>query len=705
MLPSLRQALASTSWRLLKIIGRQRGLSYPSNIGKAELVDRLEPVLPDPTSLKAVLGGLSEMEHQALATLSTAGGRLPRHQLDRRFGSLAGGGELLQKVSSSLEALSALERLVIKGLLFYEVETDDFVIPDDLISRLPVPSPPPAPAVAAPESWPPVERTVPDLALLLALLQRDDVAPLHGRWLPPRLLAAWGRYSRVRPARPQARSELQTGRRRFLHYLAENAGWLPPGGEPLKPTPAAWLWLSADRPARRQALWQSWTRPDPDRWRAYRLPGHEWLAVPAALLEPVHRALPEIDPAHLPGSLLQQQPELLDLVPGSVEEPPDRLAETIAGLLAGPLRWLGVLAEDGLAPVGQAWLTGQPPVAEVPPPAKFSISSRIQPDPFDSSLALTPGHGLPDPAELMVALEVSNIEEGEDESKTPPAAYSLRLTSASFIKALHQGWSAPALVEALGRLAERPLTGQEKALLRRWAEAADRMTLRSVTLLETADPQVISRLASARRGRGLIQGSLSPRAVIVDPARLDQLVRRLVRQEGVPPRRVGQPGSLPPLSLSLSEAAHLWLAVQVYRELGRLVRLPVRIPQAVLDRLAAGAGSEQLAAAEGAAARVRAELEQVITGRAIFPPWPEEGLPLQESLPVIEQALAKGHALWMSYYSAGRDELTRRLVEPYRVEWRGDTAYLVGFCHRAQAERVFRLDRIQRLGPGHSPER
>ncbi|MFC1975318.1 WYL domain-containing protein [Chloroflexota bacterium] len=35
-----------------------------------------------------------------------------------------------------------------------------------------------------------------------------------------------------------------------------------------------------------------------------------------------------------------------------------------------------------------------------------------------------------------------------------------------------------------------------------------------------------------------------------------------------------------------------------------------------------------------------------------------------------------------------------RQVEPYRLEWRSDTPYLVGFCHLAQAERVFRVDRI-----------
>ena len=82
-------------------------------------------------------------------------------------------------------------------------------------------------------------------------------------------------------------------------------------------------------------------------------------------------------------------------------------------------------------------------------------------------------------------------------------------------------------------------------------------------------------------------------------------------------------------------------------------------------------------------------------GSAPFPPWPEDGLPVEEGLALIKQALAEGQALEMDYYTAGRDTLTHRVVEPYRLEQRDQVHYLVGFCRRAQAERVFRLDRIR----------
>jgi proteasome accessory factor C len=72
-------------------------------------------------------------------------------------------------------------------------------------------------------------------------------------------------------------------------------------------------------------------------------------------------------------------------------------------------------------------------------------------------------------------------------------------------------------------------------------------------------------------------------------------------------------------------------------------------------------------------------------------------LPVEESVALIEQALREGYALAMDYYTAGRDVVTHREVEPHRLEQRGKAMYLIGFCRRVQDERVFRVDRIRSL--------
>jgi predicted DNA-binding transcriptional regulator YafY len=138
----------------------------------------------------------------------------------------------------------------------------------------------------------------------------------------------------------------------------------------------------------------------------------------------------------------------------------------------------------------------------------------------------------------------------------------------------------------------------------------------------------------------------------------------------------------------------LWLTLQVYQRLNQHLRLPVRIPQALLDHLAGQVTPTDIAAAEVAAGQVLADLRRALDGYVPFPPWPEGGLPEEESLAVIEEALATGQNLRLRYYAAGTETLTQRVVEPYRIERRGETPYLIGFCHRAQAERMFRVDRI-----------
>ena len=745
------QALTALPWDLIAIIGREHGLGIDSNLTKVDLIAKVADRLAAPQYLSQYLAGLGQAETQCLADLVWAGGRVRLHYLTRRYGQIRENRDLIRAYRQPSD-LSTLERLQVLGLSFVDktIAVRELYVPTELLPLLSDLAPPASPAdVVTMTGLPPVDLLCHDLTTLLALLQRDDISPLHGRWLPPRFLAEWGEACSVAPASPRARSERQTGRRRLLHYLAESAGWIGTndqlamsneqlsGSNPstfktgrqsptlrqesgqvsnLAPTPAAWLWLNSSRAERLQTLWQVWNRPNPKRWAAFHLPGADWLREPGLLLEAVHQALLELDPAEpdrFAEWLLRRRPPLQDLAPVKVFEPIETLTETIVQLLRGPLVWLGVLSikNEQLTMNKAAWSMLQASFGDDAPTfAKFSITSDIQADPLASSLTLTLADGLPAPPDLAVAIEVSAPEQGHNriEASGDPAGYRYHLTAVSVIRALQRGWSPPALREALERLAGRTLTGRsltgrsltgpERKLLRRWAEQAGRLTLRPAMLLETSDPQVITRLASTRRGKALIQRTLSPRAVVVDPARLEQLVRRLIEQEGVPPQlsmsneqlTKGTAGSL-----DSGGAAHVWLALQVVQGLGRHIRLPVRTPQALLDRLAALATPADLAAAEIAAEQILAALHPLFDGRAPFPPWSDEGLPEADSLPVIEAALAKGHNLDLHYFAASTDRLTHRLVEPYRLEWQGDTPYLIGFCHHAQAERTFRVDRIR----------
>ncbi|MGH3389245.1 MAG: helix-turn-helix transcriptional regulator [Actinomadura sp.] len=63
----------------------------------------------------------------------------------------------------------------------------------------------------------------------------------------------------------------------------------------------------------------------------------------------------------------------------------------------------------------------------------------------------------------------------------------------------------------------------------------------------------------------------------------------------------------------------------------------------------------------------------------------------------IREAIGLGRRVHLSYYVPGRDENTERDVDPMRLLFVEGQSYLEGWCRRAEAVRLFRLDRITDL--------
>ena len=72
---------------------------------------------------------------------------------------------------------------------------------------------------------------------------------------------------------------------------------------------------------------------------------------------------------------------------------------------------------------------------------------------------------------------------------------------------------------------------------------------------------------------------------------------------------------------------------------------------------------------------------------------------LGEADPVVlaaaRQAVEQHRRLSIDYYSYGRDEPSSRQVDPYRLVAREGHWYLLAWCHTADGERLFRVDRIR----------
>lgn len=64
-------------------------------------------------------------------------------------------------------------------------------------------------------------------------------------------------------------------------------------------------------------------------------------------------------------------------------------------------------------------------------------------------------------------------------------------------------------------------------------------------------------------------------------------------------------------------------------------------------------------------------------------------------LDTLRTAAAEHRQVEIDYYAYGRDERTRRMVDPYEVYAADGQWYLSAYCHRAEAERRFRADRVR----------
>lgn len=63
---------------------------------------------------------------------------------------------------------------------------------------------------------------------------------------------------------------------------------------------------------------------------------------------------------------------------------------------------------------------------------------------------------------------------------------------------------------------------------------------------------------------------------------------------------------------------------------------------------------------------------------------------------LLQQAVASHRQVRIDYYSFARDERSERTVDPWQVVAEQGQWYLRGYCHRAEGERIFRLDRVSR---------
>ncbi len=131
-----------------------------------------------------------------------------------------------------------------------------------------------------------------------------------------------------------------------------------------------------------------------------------------------------------------------------------------------------------------------------------------------------------------------------------------------------------------------------------------------------------------------------------------------------------------PLRLDSSEASALIVALRALREGSDDDVRP--IVDRTLNKLEAAAG-------DGAALAGQVDIR-----------LPQEQGRLNQLRDQLGRAVDQQHQVRLDYYVPTRDESTERVVDPLRVVTADGNTYLEAYCHLAEDQRLFRLDRISR---------
>ncbi|MGF7120719.1 helix-turn-helix transcriptional regulator [Rhodococcus sp. TAF43] len=127
----------------------------------------------------------------------------------------------------------------------------------------------------------------------------------------------------------------------------------------------------------------------------------------------------------------------------------------------------------------------------------------------------------------------------------------------------------------------------------------------------------------------------------------------------------------------------------------RLTSTEATVLLVALRSLAELPGMVDPSAAQGAIAKIESAAGSAARGRSLTDDGPEgDGATENPVAAVVRTALQNDHALHLTYYSASRDAVSERVVDPIRSLLVDDHTYLQAWCRQAEGVRLFRFDRI-----------
>ena len=469
------------------------------------------------------------------------------------------------------------------------------------------------------------------------------------------------------------RKERDVPRLHFIHVVLRAAGLVVEEQGQLLLAPTALAWLAAPRHEQLALLKQAaFANPGfAALWRRHRLPGWPCVAEPmdwAPLLKHIRPG------ARLPGNRRLAALMPLQLISTDPDAQPRTLALAIQQLLSAfaeqPQSHTAVL-EVSVQERGQP-STLLLPLAQHDPATRFMLAQYARPAPEQLLAGTAPLHYQLDPQRVR--------------------------------RRLAEGLPVAQLGAIFEQLLADTLPYGLLTLFKTWEAQTQQLSLHPVTLLETRDPALLTSLLQRRSVSRHVQRTLSPRAVVVQESTVGTLQKRLATL-GLPTAAPSTPADLPSARstpFDPTTLAQLYLAARIVDHLSADLPAAWRAPFAVIEQLRARLSPQQ-----------RQQIEQILQAHVAEQPTPQLGQSRAASVlgdltaspsPAlatlvarIETAIATGEAVPIEYHAISTNQRTRRVIEPLRIEWRNQTAYVIAHCQLANNERLFRLDRLRIL--------
>lgn len=529
-MPDLEQSLRGQDLGHLRIAAELWGIELEAVEARAAVEEFIEAALQG-DRIADLLETLQPEARTALEELLAAGGRMPWPQFTRQFGEVREMGPgRRDREQPHRNPVSAAEMLWYRGLVgraFFDSPRgpEEFAyVPEDLMSRLPVPKDNtsttlgrPASARETIHSIPANDRILDDACTLLAALRLGKS--------PDSIVGFF--------VHPDASRSLYPLTAEFLGTLLGAAALLDPDGLPQPESTR--VFLEASRGEALSSMCRAWLdsetlnelrlmpgleaegewQNDPQQTRKAvlallsSLPEDTWWSL-EGFTSAVREEHPDFQrPAGDYDSWYIRDPETGEYLRGF--EHWDRVdGALLRYLITGPLHWLGIVdlaapAEEQAAAAfrfsqwSSALLTGGAPQGLVPEESPISVSSNAR----MVVPRLTP---------RVARYQISRFSVWE---KKADDKYTYRLSPASLELAREQGLRVVHIEAILKRHAEAVPPSLSKAL-QRWEAQGTEARLARALVLRVRSPEVLKELRASRAAR-FLSDPLGPTAVIVKP--------------------------------------------------------------------------------------------------------------------------------------------------------------------------------------------